>query len=224
MDKAILSASHITKVFPGIEVPILRDVSLEIMPKERVAIVGRSGSGKSTLLNILAGLEPTTTGEIYLLGTPFSTQSSNARATARNQYLGFVFQFHHLLAEFTAVENVAFPLWIRGVGQTEAKAKATQVLAQMGLNTRLEHYPSQLSGGERQRVAIARALITKPKCILADEPTGNLDDDTATAIIQILFELCHQNGTSLIMVTHDQHIAKQCDRTLLLDHGQFVLA
>lgn len=202
----------------GSKCPVLKDLSLTVAEGEVVAIVGSSGSGKSTLLHCIGGLDDFDEGSIIIAGTSLSGLSEKARGTLRNQKMGFVYQFHHLLPEFTALENVAMPLLIARKDETAQKA-AREVLAAVGLSERLFHYPSQLSGGERQRTAIARALVTHPACILADEPTGNLDSDTASEIFGLFTHLAHQEKTAVVIVTHDLSLAARCDRILSLVGG-----
>lgn len=204
------------------KIEVLRKMDLEVMPSEMIAIVGNSGSGKSTFLHLLGGLDQPTTGRVLLGGKDLHTVSEKVKCDLRNRYLGFVYQFHHLLPEFSALENVGMPLLIRGDEPKSIQARAAQLLEQVGLQDRMQHRLGQLSGGERQRVAIARALVAEPLCVLADEPTGNLDPKNAERVLQLFFDLQKSRHTSVVMVTHDPAIAKQAQRTLRIEEGRLV--
>jgi lipoprotein-releasing system ATP-binding protein len=221
MSDVIIKVDAIDKRFSdgNLDVNVLRNISLTIKKGEQLAIVGASGSGKSTLLQCLGGLDEPTAGKVYLSGQDFYQLSEKERGLLRNKELGFVYQLHHLLPEFTALENVAMPLLIRKQSSKDAAEQARIILEKVGLGHRVDHKPSELSGGERQRAAIARALVTKPACVLADEPTGNLDSETAEQIIQLFFDLNESLGTSLIVVTHDRKIAKRMQKTAKLVDG-----
>ena len=222
MSNIVLSCAGLTKSYRqgGTDIQVLAQLELQVTAGEQVAIVGQSGAGKSTLLNMLGGLDVPSQGRVELAGQPLSDLNANQRAKLRNQHLGFVYQFHHLLGEFSAAENVAMPLLIGGAGKAAALSKATEYLSQVGLENRVSHRPSQLSGGERQRVAIARALVSEPDCVLLDEPTGNLDGKTAASIQSLLNTLSTEHKTAFIVVTHDLTLAKTMDRVLELRDGQ----
>lgn len=217
---AVLECRGIARRFTegGSVLEVLKDIDLSVAPAERVAIVGASGSGKTTLLQILGGLDNSDAGEVYVGGEAIHGGDETTRGDLRNRYIGFVYQFHHLLREFTAEENVAMPLLIRGISMDEALNSARELLARVGLGERLTHKPGELSGGERQRAAVARALIAKPKLVLADEPTGNLDAGNGKHVLDLMLELNRELHTSLVVVTHDHSIAKQMDRILVLDN------
>jgi lipoprotein-releasing system ATP-binding protein len=219
--KSVLECRKVVRKFRegSSELVVLSGVDLDVRAAERVAIVGASGSGKTTLLQIMGGLDDPSEGEVFVDGQPMHGSNELSKADLRNRYIGFIYQFHHLLPEFTAAENVAMPLMIRREPKREALAKAGEILARVGLGERLTHKPGELSGGERQRAAVARALITRPQLVLADEPTGNLDAGNGEHVLKLMLELNRELETSLVVVTHDQTIASRMDRVLVLENG-----
>jgi lipoprotein-releasing system ATP-binding protein len=220
MSEVVLSCTGLKKTYQGpAPVHVLLGVDLEVRKGESVAIMGRSGSGKSTLLHLLGGLDTASEGTVSLLGREFGRLSESERGVLRNQSLGFVYQFHHLLPEFTAEENVAMPLWIRRMDRGAALKRARGVLEELGLAARLDHLPSELSGGERQRCAFARAMVTEPACLLADEPTGNLDAQTADEVFEAMVRLSRAHGTAFVLVSHDADLAARTGRVLELQGG-----
>ena len=224
MTEYALFAEHLSKSYDEgpVRIDVLRDVSVAVRRGEMVAIIGASGSGKSTLLHILGLLDEPTSGTVAVDGVAASGLSESARSALRNRSLGFVYQFHHLLAEFSALDNVAMPLIVRRMGRAAAREQAAVVLEQVGLAARAGHFPGQLSGGERQRGALARALVTRPACVLADEPTGNLDRTTAHNMYELLTRVNRESGTAFAIVTHDRELANRADRQLAMEQGQLV--
>jgi len=224
--QTVLDCQHLGRTFTEVREPVtvLSDINLDVAPGAKIAVIGASGSGKSTLLHLLGGLDVPTQGQVRIGGRDMTTLSNAARGKLRNEKLGFIYQFHHLLPEFTTVENVAMPLLIRRGPPKAALDAARDLLRKVGLGDRLEHKPTELSGGERQRAAVARALVTQPACILADEPTGNLDHRTASSVFDMMLELNESMNTSLVMVTHDRALAQRMDQVWTLEDGHLAPA
>ncbi len=222
MTEEVIRAEKLGKVYAEgkLHTPVFNDLDLVVNAGETVAIIGASGAGKSTLLHLLGGLDTPSGGEVYVAGQRMSALSDTARGKLRNRALGFVYQFHHLLPEFTALENVMLPVLVAGIEVGDAKQRASALLEQVGLGHRLDHKPGELSGGERQRAAVARALVNQPACVLGDEPTGNLDDKTAESVFELMLSLNREQKTSLVLVTHDRRLAKRLDRVLELHDGK----
>ena len=222
VDDAVIRAESLAKTYAEgkMRTPVFNSLDLNVQAGETVAIVGASGAGKSTLLHLLGGLDTPTSGEVYVAGQKMSALSDGARGQLRNRALGFVYQFHHLLPEFTALENVMMPVMLGGASVAAASQRAKALLEQVGLGHRIEHKPGELSGGERQRAAVARALVNQPGCVLGDEPTGNLDEKTAATVFELMLELNRAHKTSLVLVTHDRRLARKLDRVLELHEGK----
>jgi lipoprotein-releasing system ATP-binding protein len=223
---SVLSAHNLSKIYESgaATTEVFRDLSIDVREGETVAIVGASGSGKSTLLHLLGGLDKPSSGEVTLLRAALGNINETERCRLRNEALGFVYQFHHLLGEYTALDNVAIALRVRRISTADARSRAAELLDAVGLNARKHHLPAELSGGERQRVAIARALVTQPKCVLADEPTGNLDSDNSNIVFDLLLAQVRERRAAMILVTHDRELAARCDQQLLLSGGKLVAA